>query len=429
MEEYPDVIQIDITNRCNFSCIMCIRNFWEEKLGDMPFDLFRKIADEAFPNIKRVTLYGEGEPLLHPDFIKMVKLAREKLPKEGTIFFSTNGSLLNRNIADTLLRDIGVDSIAFSVDSFDFVKLKNIRIGAEPSIIFKNLRYLSKIKDKSVRDFKLGIEVTLMKSNLKDLPHIVDVAAAWDIDFISVSQIVPYSRQFADEIFYLTISKQSLELSRDILEAGWDIILQSIYEIYALYYGGNPSLAATRKLKSLWNEARKRGTDLNPNLVILHKGKISEIKKAEKIFDRAKKLAIRYGIELELPNLFPDDYTRSCPYVDKNATVIRFDGEVAPCLNYLYTHYTFINEHMRLDRSVSFGNVKNQTIKEIWNSEKYVAFRNILKDMRKNTPWCGNCPYSSTGCWYSFTNDYDCYGNSPSCSECLYSVNIARCLI
>jgi len=429
MEDYPDVVQVDVTNRCNFSCIMCIRNFWREKLGDMSFDLFKKIANEAFPSVKRVTLYGEGEPLVHPDFIRMVDFARKRLPKDAEIFFSTNGSLLDENIANILFKKIGVDCVAFSIDTFDSIKLKNIRFRAKPDVIFRNLKYLTKIKNKGIRDVRLGIDVTLMKSNLEDLPRMVEIASTWDVDFINVSHLVPYSSQFADETLYLTISKQSLELSKEILEEGWNFILQSIYEVCALYYGCSLPLNATNRLKKLWRRAREKETDLNPHLLLLHKEKINWTKKTEEVFNRAKKLASIYGIELDLPNILPDDRERSCPYVSKNATVIRFDGQVAPCLNYLYSHPTFINEHIRMDKSISFGNVIKQSLKEIWNSERYVKFREILEDMRKNTPWCGNCPFSSTGCWYANSNDYDCYGNSPSCSECLYSVNIAKCLI
>ncbi|MGQ4832459.1 MAG: radical SAM protein [Candidatus Asgardarchaeia archaeon] len=429
MNEYPDVVQVEVTNRCNFNCIMCIRNFWKETLGDMPFDLYKKLAREAFPNIKRATLYGYGEPLINPNFIEMTKIARELLPTDGTIFFSTNGSLLSPKVADKLLKEIGVDSISFSIDSFDFVKLKDIRVGVSPALVFKNLKYISSIKHQAKRDFKLGIEVTLMKANLNDLPRIIETAASWNIDYVTVSHVLPYNEHFYNEVLYLTISKQSLDLSKDILKYGWDLILKSIYEYYSLAFWVPSHMNATKTLKDLWTQAREKGTELNPNLVILEKDKIMSISDIERIFNRARKMATKYGITVDLPDIIPDEKRRVCPYIEKNATVVRYDGEVSPCFNYLYTHPTYVNRHLREDKHVSFGNIKNQTLKEIWNSDKYVKFREILSDMPKNTPWCGTCPFSTTECWYTKTNDYDCYGNSPSCSECLYSVNLVKCII
>ncbi|MEM3618297.1 MAG: radical SAM protein, partial [Candidatus Bathyarchaeia archaeon] len=66
---------------------------------------------------------------------------------------------------------------------------------------------------------------------------------------------------------------------------------------------------------------------------------------------------------------------------------------------------------------------------EIWRREAYINFREVRRDMAKNVPWCGDCSYSALGCFYTRTNDVDCYANAPTCNECLYSVNLAQCNI
>jgi MoaA/NifB/PqqE/SkfB family radical SAM enzyme len=43
-DDFPEALQIEITNRCNFNCQMCIRHVWNAKPLDMDLALYRKIA-------------------------------------------------------------------------------------------------------------------------------------------------------------------------------------------------------------------------------------------------------------------------------------------------------------------------------------------------------------------------------------------------
>ena len=74
---YPDIVQIEITTFCNFNCKMCLRNFQKDNYQNMPLEQFEALAKQIFPKIKKVVLYGHGEPLIHPDFEKLVKIARQ----------------------------------------------------------------------------------------------------------------------------------------------------------------------------------------------------------------------------------------------------------------------------------------------------------------------------------------------------------------
>lgn len=427
--EYPDIVQIEPTNQCNFNCIMCIRRFWQENMGFMDFSLYKKLAKSVFPHIKRVVLYGHGEPLFHPEFINMARLTRELLPETGTIFFSTNGSLLDNSTADKLVKEIGVDSIAVSIDTTDFAKLREIRVGAKPNVLLGNIKYLAKIKKNAKRDFKLGIETVIMRSNLNDLIATIETAAEIGVDFISISHLVPYSMELASEIVYTTISAESLEISHEILKDGWQLVLGAVYEVYSLIYGDPKDWGYNKKLKKMWKQANEQDIEINPPLLLRTKEKLDWIQKIKKIFSKASKVAEKHGIKLELPNITPKEKARSCPYVDKNATIVRWDGEVVPCFNYMYTHKVYVNNHMKTDYAVTFGNIKERSLIEIWNSKEYRDFRDRLRRMSETVPYCGNCPYSSNYCWYTLTNEVDCYQNSPSCSECLYSTNLVKCLL
>lgn len=427
--DFPKILQIEPTNHCNFSCIMCMRNFFKTDLRHMNTDLYKKILKESIGRIEKLDLYGQGEPLVNPNFIKMVRLAREKLGSNVELFLSTNGSLLTSKIANKLLIDLKVNDISFSVDTTDFAKLEKIRLGASSQIIFNNLRYVADLKKINELDFKLGIEVVVMKSNIKDLPDLVRNMGEIGVDYIVVSQIIPYTHEYSKDLIYLTTSREIIELIGDINSLDWEIVRRAVYESYSFIYGQSISRSNELSLREIWRKAGKLDLEVNLPLLIENKDLVRLIHQGEESFREAAKIAKKYSIDLDLPEIFPRSKDRKCPYVEKEAMVIRSDGKVVPCFNFIYTHLIFINNHYRTDYEVIFGDVNYESISEIWNSEKYVAFRKRLRDMQKNVPWCGDCPYSPLGCWFTRNNKMDCYGNEYSCSECLYSANIAKCII
>jgi len=59
--------------------------------------------------------------------------------------------------------------------------------------------------------------------------------------------------------------------------------------------------------------------------------------------------------------------------------VINWDGSVVPCCFDMNNRYPF-------------GNVFNQSVKEVWNSNKYVQFRKQILSSKKQIPLCKYCP-------------------------------------
>ncbi len=426
---FPKILQIEPTNSCNFGCIMCMRNFFSAPQGFMNMSLYRKIIEEAEGQVKRLVLYGQGEPLFHPNFIQMIALAREFMGLDVQLFFSTNGSLLNRDVADKLLKTYKVDEISFSVDTTDFAKLERIRIGAVSEVIFKNLKYVAELKKKLDYDFKLGVEAVVMKSNIDDLPDLVKNMSEIGVDYIVVSQMIPYTELISHDTAYLTVSREIIEMVGDIARLDWEIVRRAVYESYSFMYGHLLSRESELSLKEIWNQAKRLGLEVNLPLLIEKRDTIRLIKKAEENFKIVKEITESNGILIDIPEIFVNTKKRSCPYIEKEAMVIRHDGKVTPCFNFIYSHPIYVNNHIRMDNEVILGNVSKQTIEEIWNSKQYLDLRERLKNISDNVPWCGDCPYSTLGCWFTRNNKMDCYGNEPSCSECLYSVGIAKCII
>jgi len=90
---FPEEIQLEVTNRCNFKCKMCPREKMNLPEKDMSIDTLDKIIKNLIRPY-RFILTGWGEPLLHPHFFEIVIKIREKFPS-AKIDFTTNGILLD----------------------------------------------------------------------------------------------------------------------------------------------------------------------------------------------------------------------------------------------------------------------------------------------------------------------------------------------
>lgn len=425
-KDCPKTLQIEVTNECNFNCQMCIRRVWNAKPENLNLDLYKKIVEAISQCLDKLILYGLGEPLLNPNFLNMLKIARRKLPKDCEISLSTNGSLLDQKLAERILR-IGIDDISFSIDTSDLTKLKYIREGSEPTKLIKNFRYLARMKRLNRDLFKLGIEAVVMKDNFMDLPGLVVDAANEGVDYVLVSHVVPYTERIFQNAVYITLSRRSFEIIQSALNYGQKIMLEAVYETFGRAYGINIESRASNIVRGFWSEAEKDGYWINLPLLFESIDKIAVIHDVERIFILSQKLAHEYEVELRLPNLYPDAKDRSCPYVDKEIMFVRSDGAVTPCIEFSYKHPVYINSHVKTVNPVILGDLNEENVGDVWNKENYLAFREIRRKMSKNIPWCGDCLYSSLRCFFAETNSIDCYVNEPSCSECLYSVKIAQC--
>lgn len=420
-------MHIEVTNRCNFNCVMCIRRNWNAKLTDLNIDLYKNIARSSFPKLKRLALYGFGEPFVNSKLPLMLELSRKYLSKESEVMISTNGSLLVPQLSERLLRNKWIDELSFSIDTLDMGKLSRIREGSKAEAIMQNLKYLTKGKKHSEKELKIGVEVVIMKDNIEDLPNLVEKLAERDLDYIVASNVVPYTREMSENSTYITMSRPLLEMVRSSAEYDKASMHNAAYEILAENCGIQAETKVAEAYKKLWDKALENGYWINLPLLLASEERLKLANQVGECFRRSERIANKYGLELRFPTVFPDAKKRSCPYVDRNAIFIRSDGKVAPCMNFAYPHQLYVNMHVKRVHEVIFGDLRKETIEGIWNNENYRAFRNIRKNIGDNIPWCGDCPFSTLGCFFAETNGRDCYANEPGCDECLYSVGLSQC--
>ncbi len=128
-------------------------------------------------------------------------------------------------------------------------------------------------------------------------------------------------------------------------------------------------------------------------------------------------------VKSELPH-FELKTERHCNFVEKKATVVRWDGEVAPCYRFLHSSTEYVYGLPKEIHAHSFGNIMESSLGEIWTSREYTWFRFKVKN--NLFPSCTDCDFRD-GCFFVQDTENDCWGNSPSCADCLWWRNIIVC--
>ena len=194
-------IYVEPTNRCNLTCVTCIRNAWDEPLGDMPWPVFEALIDALadFPGPKTFAFAGLGEPLLHERFPEMVRLAHGLgLRTEMT----SNAMLLTPSLAGKLI-DAGLDQFTVSIDGTSNEAHGAIRPGASLEAIAANIRTLCQLsEDARETPLRIGIEFVAMRRNIHELPALREIAHRIKASFVLVTNVLPYTAELQDEILY-----------------------------------------------------------------------------------------------------------------------------------------------------------------------------------------------------------------------------------
>jgi MoaA/NifB/PqqE/SkfB family radical SAM enzyme len=148
----PRVMVIDPHHRCNTNCTHCwvhtpgVKHSKEFLDTSFPMDRFKNMIDDAAElKVETIILQGDGEPLLHPNSLDMLKYARDK---GIDVRFFTNGILLTEKIAKEVVK-IGVKEIYCSFPAGSAETYKTINPIQRPQTyhnVVKNLKRLMEIK-------------------------------------------------------------------------------------------------------------------------------------------------------------------------------------------------------------------------------------------------------------------------------------------
>lgn len=198
----PDIrkIYIQPTTHCNLHCRTCIQNVWDAPKSHMSMETYSRILEslDQLPKLTRVIFSGFGEPLSHPQILRMIQEVRNR---GLAVTLGSNGLLLNVEVIQELIK-MGVDRLVVSVDGVKPETYTHIR-GAMLSQVLNNLRLLNDIKRQwgSLTPI-LGIEFVILKSNMTEIAELTGLASRLNADRILVSHVLSYTEEMYHEILY-----------------------------------------------------------------------------------------------------------------------------------------------------------------------------------------------------------------------------------
>jgi GTP 3',8-cyclase len=185
---FPVYVEIGLTDRCNHKCVFCALDWLAKDRTDFKTDvLLSGLSSMAECGVKSVMFAGEGEPLLHPDFIRIVRHAREQGLDIST---TSNGVLFTPAMAEEILADF--TWIRFSVNGSDpesYSKIHNTNI-KDFDKVMANLAFMAELKKKKGLKTTIGVQMLLLPDNIPALESFAEKCRAIGVDNI---QIKPYS--------------------------------------------------------------------------------------------------------------------------------------------------------------------------------------------------------------------------------------------
>ncbi len=169
---YPREIQIEITKKCPFDCIMCHSRTGNEKTLD--FDMMKSL-EEPISKAEHIILSGDGEPLALRDIGDRIKYIRNTNPNVTIDFITSGMYFTDRNI--NMLIDCGVNGFSLSIESPLKDVYNYIRRGCDFDTLVSNLDNLNKIKkQRGVQFPHFKILMIAMTDNAHQIPEMVRFA-------------------------------------------------------------------------------------------------------------------------------------------------------------------------------------------------------------------------------------------------------------
>ncbi len=379
-------LYIEPSTLCNLDCTMCMRRIWKnEPMGHMDMALYRKLIDEVndIKSIHTIFFGGVGEPMFHPEFLEMVRLAKSTGKRVECV---TNGSMMTPDRAQKII-EAGLDMVWFSLDGLDEKTYEGIREQGSFQDVKNNIMHIAHLRTQpNYARFKIGLTFVLMKDNVAQLGDLMAFANRCAAKEVRISHVLPYSEESMEQaLFWRTVKSKAFAQETEAIEG----------------MGGQMSDDDSTESASHVNFPLMDLSDLT-----------------EKPFIRMLSSSNTFSVMGE-PLRRKQGY---CRFIQENNVFVKWNGEVAPCMGLLHPSVTYLHYKRREITPKSYGNVANQTLSEIWSSEPYAAFREKVRQFDFSP--CISCG----GCNLIEGNVEDCYMNEhPVCGACLWAEGIIQC--
>lgn len=422
---HPSRIYLETTTRCNLACEMCVKHSTGGGIIEGDFDpVMLSSIDSVLPHVTSLILSGIGEPLLYPHLEELIDYASRKMSPDARIGFQTNGMLLTRERAESLIK-AGLNLVCVSMDASTSDTFRDMRAGGELSEAENAISILKDVSSSLKCNVRIGIEFVITKSNIHHLVPTLKIAAERGADFAIVSHLIAYDEKLTGKVAYdRNIDKAVEFFERKIDEAKREgIDIKRYFDIRWKFIHTPDEERVIKAVEKMTAQAQAEGIHLNLQSLMDRDRKF--IHEVEEVFRGAEVFAFENGIELNLPASTPRGVKR-CDFIESGSLFISWNGDVHPCHFLWHKFQCYISGWKKFITPVSFGNLKDSTVSDIWNSDEYKNFR--VSVAKYDYPVCSNCSLAPCDYIYSESFEQDCYTNTIPCCDCQWCLGLFQCL-
>lgn len=358
LETLPFKAIVELTQNCNFRCIMCPQS-WDPAFSryhpeyNMPMETFAKIADELFPKAIFIDLRGFGETTILPHWPEVVDyLAKFPFIEWHLV---TNLSLPRDETWQKMIQ-LGF-TLGFSCDAGSAEPFERIRRRSRFDTIVHNLEVVSDAIRRENRGLLYFIS-TIQKSNIQELRPIVELAARHEVHEVQFKIVQPGEGvELLSEVARDVIQRHINEC----LDAAIALDMRVTFNDWTFTRDVDPAKVARAA------SVRKRRTEYPfPNKPSFDPTYFSDLESGgegvmSRIVDSHRVLA-----------------NQRC-FKPFSFTYINYKAQMGTC------------NHMMYPDMLVMGDLSRQTVAEVWNSPAYRDFRRQLVESSPQDPRCQWC--------------------------------------
>jgi len=186
-EHFPPIhIDLGITTGCNAKCKFCYGQFIGQTPLKNAYHMDKSIAFKLFneskvAGIKSITLIGEGENTIHPDFYDIINFGKSI---GMDLAIATNGIFIKKEKMKEFLEAFTWVRISLCASNKDLYK--KIHGVNQFNAVWENIKELVKIKKKYKLDTTIGVQMVVIKDNISDIENMARFCKYLGVDYLVI---------------------------------------------------------------------------------------------------------------------------------------------------------------------------------------------------------------------------------------------------